>query len=183
MNIDFKAIAESLTENIRAFGGFNPEQVRQSGLIGDEGVRNYLLRALKGGGKTGHELSQAIEEASSGRVKPTPGRIYPLLESLLDEGLVAVVTKKDRKIYSLTESGKAAEASLEEQPSFDETESASGWSTPKWVDVRGVVPVAATRLAKASLEVAQYGTKEQQEAAATAIDEARKRIHEILSEK
>ena len=183
MNIDFKAIAETLTENIRAFGGFNPEQVRQSGLIGDEGVRNALLLSLKSGAKTGHELTVAIEELSNGRIKPTPGRIYPLLESLLDEGLVSVTVKKDRKIYSLTDSGKEAEASLEAQPSVDETDTSAAWSTPKWVDVRGVIPVAASRLAKASIEVAQYGTKEQQEAAAEAIDAARKRIHEILSEK
>jgi hypothetical protein len=36
-------------------------------------------------------------------------------------------------------------------------------------------------LGKVSVEVATYGTKEQQEAAAAAIDEARRRIHEILA--
>jgi DNA-binding PadR family transcriptional regulator len=183
VNIDLKAMFDSLNENIRSLGGFSPEQVRQSGLLGDEAIRNLVLRSLKNGPKTGHELSAAVSELSGERIKPTPGRIYPLLESLLDEGLVSVSSKKDRKIYSLTQAGSEAEAKLENEPSGDHSETSNTWALPKWVDVRGVVPVAASRLAKVSLEVSQFGTKEQQELAAAAIDDARKRIHEILSEK
>jgi len=183
VNIDLKAMFDSLNENIRALGGFSPEQVRQSGLLGDEAIRNLVLRSLKLAPKTGHELSVAVTELSQGKINPTPGRIYPLLESMLDEGLVSVATKKDRKIYSLTDAGISAEADLASEPVHSEEGANSSWSLPKWVDVRGVVPVAASRLAKVSLEVSQFGTKEQQEQAAVAIDEARRRIHEILSEK
>jgi DNA-binding PadR family transcriptional regulator len=183
MNFDMKSVFENLNENIRAFGGFNPEQVRQAGLLGDEAIRNLVLRSLKGGAKTGHQLIIEVENASSGRIKPTAGRIYPLLESLLDEGLVSLSTKKDRKLYSLTEAGLKVESNLEFEQPTETSKNGSDWAFPKWVDVRGVIPVAATRLGKVSLEVAQFGTKEQQEQAAAALDDARKRIHEILSEK
>lgn len=178
-NLDFTAMAKALRENIKSFGGFSPEDVRRSGLLNEEGLRFQILAALKAGPKTGHEIVAALAELSA---KPTAGSVYPLLESLLDEGLVSVAVKKDRKVYSITEAGSEL---LSNTPEPEDTlpESHESTWTPKWVDVRGVVPVAAARLAKVSLEVSQYGTKEQQEQAAEAIDEARRRIHEILSEK
>lgn len=178
-NFDFTAMAKALRENIKSFGGFSPEDVRRSGLLNEEGLRFHILAALKAGPKTGHDIVAALTELSA---KPTVGSVYPLLESLLDEGLVSVAVKKDRKVYSISEAGSKL---LSNTPEPEETLHESQESTwaPKWVDVRGVVPVAAARLAKVSLEVSQYGTKEQQEQAAEAIDEARRRIHEILSEK
>jgi DNA-binding PadR family transcriptional regulator len=178
-NFDFSAMAKSLSENIKTFGGFSPETVRRSGLLNEEGLRLHILGSLQEGSKTGHEIVEALSLLT---IKPTAGAIYPLLESLLDEGLISVTVKKDRKVYSLTATGKDLASS---SPAPEET-LADGEETkwaPKWVDVRGVVPVAAARLAKVSLEVSQYGTKEQQEQADEAIDDARRRIHEILSEK
>ena len=179
MNFDLNAMARSLRENIKSFGGFSPATVRQSGLLTEEGLRHHILASLQEGPKTGHELVEALAQLN---IKPTAASVYPLLESMLDEGLIAVSIKKDRKVYSLTDAGKnLAESHPAPENMLEDTEEFS-WA-PKWVDVRGVVPVAATRLAKVSLEVSQYGSKEQQEQAATAIDDARRRIHEILSEK
>jgi DNA-binding PadR family transcriptional regulator len=178
-NLDFSAMAKSLRENIKNFGGFSPETVRRSGLLNEEGLRLHILAALQEGSKTGHEIVETLSESN---FKPTAGAVYPLLESLMDEGLISVTVKKDRKVYSLTAAGKdlASSNPAPAQPLEDGEE--TSWA-PKWVDVRGVVPVAAGRLAKVSLEVSQYGTREQQEQAAEAIDDARRRIHEILSEK
>lgn len=178
-NLDFSAMAKSLRENIKTFGGFSPETVRRSGLLNEEGLRLHILAALQEGSKTGHEIVEALSELN---FKPTAGAVYPLLESLLDEGLISVTVKKDRKVYSITEAGKQLASSTPTPEQTLEDAEESSWA-PKWVDVRGVVPVAAARLAKVSLEVSQYGTKEQQEQAAEAIDDARRRIHEILSEK
>lgn len=179
MNLDFSAMAKSLRENIKSFGGFSPEAVRRTGLLTEEGVRLQILGTLETGSKTGHEI---VETLAASKAKSTAASVYPLLESLLDEGLISVTVKKDRKVYSITEAGRELSSStpIPEEAIDDSSESAWG---PKWVDVRGVVPVAAARLAKVSLEVSQYGTKEQQEQAAEAIDDARRRIHEILAEK
>jgi DNA-binding PadR family transcriptional regulator len=178
-NFDFSAMANSLRENIKTFGGFSPETVRRSGLLNEEGLRLHILASLQEGSKTGHEIVEALAALN---FKPTAGAVYPLLESLLDEGLISVAVKKDRKVYSITNAGKKLASSSPAPEEILEEGQETSWA-PKWVDVRGVVPVAAGRLAKVSLEVSQYGTKEQQEQAAEAIDEARRRIHEILSEK
>lgn len=179
MNFDLAAMAKSLGENIKSFGGFSPEAVRRTGLLNEEGLRFHILASLEAGAKTGHDILESLGTLS---IKPTASSVYPLLESLLDDGLISVSVKKDRKFYSLTESGKDAVASAPAPAEELSENQESSWA-PKWVDVRGVVPVAAARLAKVSLEVSQYGTKEQQERAAEAIDDARRRIHEILSEK
>lgn len=179
MNLDFNAMAKSLRNNIKSFGGFSPEAVRRSGLLSEEGFRFHVLNALQENPKTGHELVEALTQLN---FKPTAASVYPLLEGLLDEGMVSVGVKKDRKVYSITDDGKALLSSTP-TPELSLEDSGEDTWAPKWVDVRGVVPVAAARLAKVSLEVSQYGTKEQQEQAAEAIDDARRRIHEILSEK
>lgn len=181
MNIDLKNMVETLRENIRTFGGFNPEQVRQAGLLNEESLRSAIVKALFDGPKTGAAIIHSISENSASNFKPAAGTIYPLLEQLSDEGLVSSSIKKDRKLFSLTEAGKEIHGKLPSSPSEPTDSTNSSWSTPKWVDLRGVVPIAATRLGKVSVEVATYGTKEQQEAAAAAIDEARRRIHEILA--
>ncbi|MEY2693666.1 MAG: hypothetical protein RL142_14 [Actinomycetota bacterium] len=178
MDFDFNAMAKSLRENIKNFGGFSPQQVHRSGLLSEESLRFHILSSLKGEPKTGHALIEALKESN---LKPSAGSIYPLLESLLDEGMVKVAVKKDRKVFSISEAGEAllATTPIAEETVDDSTETL--WA-PKWVDVRGVVPVAGARLAKVSIEVSKYGTKEQQERAAEAIDGARRQLHKILSE-
>lgn len=179
MNLDLASMAKSLKENIRSFGGFSPEEVRRSGLQNEEGLRFAILKTLKDSSKTGHEVIEAIVAADANSVKVTAGSVYPLLESLVDESLLTWTMKKDRRVFSITAEGKKHLASAPKPDEMSDSQKDS-WA-PKWVDVRGVVPVAASRLAKVSLEVSQYGTKEQQEAAAKAIDEARQQIHLILA--
>jgi len=89
---------------------------------------------------------------------------------------------KDRKVYTLTKAGKAAEKLLvAEETANDET--GSGWDITQWADPNGNLTTASRRLARAAFDLARHGTKEQQEAAAAAIDEARRKIHEILAAK
>ena len=178
-NFDLKAIFESLRENISTFGGFSPQQVREAGLVSDEKMISWILRALENGPKTGHEVLNFIGETSSNIAKP--GVVYPLFENMQDQGLISAKLKADRKVFSLTPEGLLAFEKLAVDPEPEEAIDGSVWGWPKWVDVRGVVPSAATRLAKVTFEVSQHGTKEQQQQAAEALDEARKRIHAILA--
>jgi DNA-binding PadR family transcriptional regulator len=178
--VDLKNLVATLSENLKQFGGFSPQQVREAGLLNEESLRQAILRALAEAPKTGKQIIEHIEGESRSGFKPKPGAIYPLLENMIDEGLVSAAFKKDRKTFSITDEGTAA---LTETPVLSESEEGenTAWGLPKWVDLRGGVPVAASRLAKVSLEVSQYGNKQQQEAAAKAIDEARRKIHEILA--
>ena len=55
----------------------------------------------------GYELIRAVEERSSGFYAPSPGVIYPALTFLEEVGYAAVAPEGHRKLYSLTDAGRA----------------------------------------------------------------------------
>ena len=63
------------------------------------GLRVWVVNLLARGPKNGAEITNAIEEMSQGWWRPSPGSIYPLLESLVQEGFIA---KRDDGRYELT---------------------------------------------------------------------------------
>ena len=87
----------------------------------------------------GYELIQQIEEKSGGVWGPSPGSIYPTLQLLADEGLLACERVEGGKAATLTDAGRAyVEAPRYEPPApRDETPAGSGeardlgtWSAP-----------------------------------------------------
>jgi DNA-binding PadR family transcriptional regulator len=67
------------------------------------GLRGWILSILATSPKNGAEIMESIEEMSQGWWRPSPGSIYPLLESLVQEGLIAKM--KDGR-YELTAQSK-----------------------------------------------------------------------------
>jgi DNA-binding PadR family transcriptional regulator len=55
----------------------------------------------------GYELIKAIEERSSGFYGPSPGVIYPALTYLEEVALAASTAEGNRKLYDLTDAGRA----------------------------------------------------------------------------
>ena len=183
LNIDLRAVALSLKENIGKLGGFSPEQVRQAA-TSDASLRNAVLSALLDGSKTGHDVMLALKETSRMGIAPSAGRVYPLLENLTDQGLVTSSVKKDRKVFKITEAGRdALSAAAPEVETEAGSNAGTGWPLPKWVDLTGEIPRASARLAAVAVDVAKNGTREQQKQAAAIIDEARRQLHQLLSEK
>ncbi|MFM2412589.1 MAG: hypothetical protein RLZZ587_922 [Actinomycetota bacterium] len=174
-NFDFRALVDNIGDVIRSAGSSMSDSVRPARVWSESGLRHAVLVALLGGAKTGHEVITLIHESNDWGIKPSSAKVYPLLESLLDEQLVSVQMVKDRKTYSLTKTGKAKAESI------PETE--DGWSAPQWPGLNSELTTASRRLAKVAFDVSQHGTTEQQAAAAAAIDEARVAIHKILSAK
>lgn len=84
-------------------GGFGPWM--REGFGGD--LRGDLLRQLVDGPLTGYQLMQAL--GTSGWT-PEPGKVYPMLQQLEDEGLIQAEAADGQKRYSLTEAGTAAAA-------------------------------------------------------------------------
>ena len=69
------------------------------------GLRMWVLSLLSRSPKNGAEIMNGIEEMSQGWWRPSPGSIYPLLESLVQERLIA---KRDDGRYELASAGRQA---------------------------------------------------------------------------
>lgn len=69
-----------------------------------------VLYLLLSGPMSGYEMIKAIEGSFGGRVRPSPGTIYPLLKFLEEEGYITSeerrVGRKMKKVYRITEKGR-----------------------------------------------------------------------------
>ncbi len=73
-------------------------------------IRWALLEALGDGPAHGYELITRLEERSGGVWRPSPGSVYPTLQMLEDEGLVRSEERDAKRVYELTEPGRAVAA-------------------------------------------------------------------------
>ncbi|MEO6603307.1 MAG: PadR family transcriptional regulator [Polyangiaceae bacterium] len=71
------------------------------------GVRYLVLDALSERPRHGYEVIQVIEERSGGSYRPSPGVIYPTLQMLEELGHARVVEQDNRKVYEVTDAGRA----------------------------------------------------------------------------
>ncbi len=149
---------------------------RPAGRMGRGDIRTAILIELADQPMHGYQLIQAIETRSGGTWKPSPGSIYPTLALLADEGLVISEQIGERKVYSLTDTGRqaAAEFTSGEQP----------WRPHRGHDAERALALtkAGAKLAQALAQVAQNGTPEQSERAVAIIDETRRKLYAILAE-
>lgn len=179
---DLRSALNELRNSISKFSGFSPAHVQRAGATDDEALRRLILEALLGGQKTGHEIMIFAAENPK-NISATSGRIYPLLENMQDLGLVSASVKKDRKVFSITPTGKDFLSKFDDEPEVEpEVATVSGFG-PNWIDLTAEIARSAKRLAMVSYQAANTGSKEQQSRAAAAIDEATRAIHQILSEK
>ncbi|GAA3074222.1 hypothetical protein GCM10020000_69040 [Streptomyces olivoverticillatus] len=54
----------------------------------------------------GYEMIQEIAERSGGAWKPSPGSVYPTLQLLEDEGLIASESEGGKKLFTLTDASR-----------------------------------------------------------------------------
>ncbi len=141
-------------------------------------IRVAVLVSLLDGPLHGYQIIRAIESRTDGMWTPSAGEVYPTLQLLADERLVAAEQVGERKVYSLTEAGREVAADAMETGDAH-TDGESGRARVE----RGLaLPKAGMKLAQAAAQVAQNGTPEQAERAVAVIDEARRRLYAILAE-
>lgn len=139
-------------------------------------VRAAVLALLAEKPMHGYQLMAEIEKRSGGAWKPSAGSVYPTLQLLVDEGLLAQEVADGRKTYSLTESGRAATESS--------TGKAAPWDTFGLHDLLGVgpLPKSVVDLAHAAAQVRRTGTSEQVDQAVAVLDDARRKLYSILAQ-
>ncbi len=69
-------------------------------------LRILIMSLLKSDELTGSEMMEILEDRSDGRWKPSPGSIYPMLDSLKEDGFIEVASEIGRsKKYKITPAG------------------------------------------------------------------------------
>src|SRR5690349_14028455 len=161
------------------FGFGGPRGRRGGGRRGKRGdVRAAILVLLADRAMHGYEMIQEIAERSGGLWRPSPGSVYPTLQLLVDEGLIAgTESEGSKRLFELTDDGRAA-ADKVETPPWQEI--AEGWKdqAPGQVNLH----TAVTQLMGAVAQSAYAASEEQQERIVDIVNNARREVYNILGE-
>jgi len=138
-------------------------------------VRFAVLDVLAEAPMHGYEIIRTLEERSGGRWRPSPGSVYPTLQLLADEGLVTAADVDGRRVYSLTDTGRAArEARRGDERSWEQSADDD--------DPRAKVAEAAFGVHEAAMQVIRLGSADQVTRAHTALNSARRALYALLAE-
>ena len=138
-------------------------------------VRAAIHKLLAERPMHGYDMIQVIAERSQNLWRPSPGSVYPTLQLLVDEGLIAG-TESDgsKKLFDLTGEGRAAAEKIETPP----WETIADGADPGHVTLRSAV----NQLMGAVAQSAYASTEEQQERIVDIVNNARREIYQILGE-
>lgn len=84
--------------------GFGPGRGRRFGR-GD--LKYVILDLLQEGPRHGYDIIRALEERSHGFYSPSAGSVYPTLQLLEDQGLVTSTQQEGKRVYTITDAGRA----------------------------------------------------------------------------
>ncbi|MGH2864752.1 MAG: PadR family transcriptional regulator [Solirubrobacteraceae bacterium] len=92
----------------RGAGGGGPRGRGRRARRGD--IRTAALLLLAEEPRNGYQIMQEVQERSGGIWSPSPGSVYPALAQLEDEGLIRTQESEGRKLFAITDEGRAAVA-------------------------------------------------------------------------
>jgi DNA-binding PadR family transcriptional regulator len=139
-------------------------------------IRAAILTELSVEPMHGYQIIRAIEARSGGTWTPTAGSVYPTLQLLADEDLVTAAQVGERKVYSLTDAGRAVAAEV------TDSEKPQDSQRSRRTDDAVALTKSSVKLASAVTQVVHNGTPEQSARAAVILDEARRKVYAILAE-
>ena len=138
-------------------------------------IRFALLSALTDGPAHGYELIQRLEDRTGGRWKPSPGSVYPTLQMMEEGGLVTGSQQDEKRVYAITPAGQHAldERLADGPPPWMNAESAQG---------HGALRQAVGQLMMAAKQVGAAGNAQHIDTATTIVNEARRKLYQLLAE-
>jgi DNA-binding PadR family transcriptional regulator len=156
-------------------GGFRGRGRSRAGR-GD--VRTAILALLVDEPRNGYQIIQEIEQRTNGLWRVSSGSVYPALAQLEDEGLIVQSGDGGRKLYTLTDSGRAYTEQHSDQL-------AEVWNNAVGPNARLEELVRHReligQLAMAYKQVHQVGTAAQREEARSVLVKARQALYKILA--
>ncbi|GHK00986.1 helix-turn-helix transcriptional regulator [Streptomyces sp. NPDC003753] len=139
-------------------------------------LRLYLLKLLDEAPRHGYEVIRLLEERFQGLYAPSAGTVYPRLAKLEAEGLVTHTTEGGRKVYAITDAGRAELADRSGELAdleLEIRESVAELAAEIQADVRGAAGDLRREM-RAAVSEARRGTKEHEGAFGAYGDQAEK---------
>lgn len=105
----FEAMARKGFDRLTGMGdreGFG-SNLRMGRMLAAGDVRLVALYLIEQQPRHGYDLIKAIEDRSHGFYSPSPGMIYPALTYLEEAGYVTSESDANKKLYTITTSGRA----------------------------------------------------------------------------
>ncbi|KQV05731.1 PadR family transcriptional regulator [Kitasatospora sp. Root187] len=125
----------------------------------------------------GYEMITELGERTGGAWRPSPGSVYPTLQLLEEEGLIKGQEASGKRLFELTEAGRAEAAGGSASP-WEET---AGRGGPGWESIQEVGQ-ALGAVDQAIRQVMTTGTEEQRAKGLAVLNDARKKLYLILAE-
>jgi DNA-binding PadR family transcriptional regulator/gas vesicle protein len=125
-------------------------------------LRLYLLKLLDEAPRHGYEVIRLLEERFQGLYAPSAGTVYPRLAKLEAEGLVTHTTEGGRKVYAITDAGRAELADRSGELAdleLEIRESVAELAAEIQADVRGAAGDLRREMRAAASEARRGGTK------------------------
>lgn len=141
-------------------------------------VRAAILDLLAEGQPwNGYQIIQTIAERTHGVWRPSAGSVYPALQQLEDEGLISPQGEGRRRMYTLTDEGRAyAEEHADELRSS--WEAAAGMTDDAALELGDMI----RQVMMAVMEVRRAGSPAQLAEARRVLVEARRSMYRILAD-
>jgi DNA-binding PadR family transcriptional regulator len=139
-------------------------------------VRAAILALLAQEPMHGYQLMQEIAARSNGVWQPSAGSVYPALSLLEDEGLVHPVQDGDRRVFALTEAGRAyvQEHEAELTAPWD---AVTGGVSDSMSETMGMM----REIGFALMQVVRTGDERKVEQARGVLDQARRSLYLVLA--
>jgi DNA-binding PadR family transcriptional regulator len=163
----------------RGFGPFGPGGfgLRRGPRARRGDIRAAILALLKEEPRNGYQIMQELRQRSQGMWNPSPGSVYPALQLLEDERLIANEEGSGGRVYALTSQGKAY---VKEHAD----EIAAPWEALSNAAGDGFVEMMSLlhQLGAAAMQMAQAGNAAQIARAKKILVATRRSLYEILAE-
>jgi DNA-binding PadR family transcriptional regulator len=88
-------------------GDMGPEDLRAGRMLAQGDLRLIALALIAEEPRHGYEIIKLVEEKTADWYSPSPGVVYPTLTYLEEAGYVTVSSEGAKKLYTITEEGRA----------------------------------------------------------------------------
>ena len=91
----------------RGGGEMGPEDLRAGRMLAQGDMRLIALALIAAEPRHGYEIIKLVEEKTADWYSPSPGIVYPTLTYLEEAGYVTASSEGAKKLYTITEEGRA----------------------------------------------------------------------------